>query len=281
MLRFCVLILLVCGLVRAESPRLLVMGDGREPAFSGDGRFVVCRADGDNGEPELYRIEVKGGAIKRLGVAGTSPIGFPGESDMLFLGTGIFPELYRLDTRTWEAVSLPVPAPPSGAPFPAGKRLIAYPAGYEEPAPLVFFDLASSKQVSAVPGLPAGTVKLSADGRYAAIQTRIQGVCNLEVRDLKNGKSVFKTDARAGSMQINGCHSPDFSPDGRFLVYVSGDIQPLADLMLLELESGKIEKLTTDGADNQSPRFSPDGRSLVFASCRDGRYRICLMPFPK
>lgn len=281
MRRFCIPALLLCSLLQAESVRILSPEDGRDPAFSGDGRFVVYRAGGDSGEPELHLAEAAGGAVRNLGLTGTTPIGIPGESVMLFLGSGIFPEVYQLNTKTWKALPLQVSAPPSGTPFPAGKHLIAYPTGYEEPSPLLFVDLITGRQISPGPKLPPGTVKLSADGRYAAIQFRVQGVCNLEVRELENGKTVFKTSARAGNMQIGGCHSPDFSPDGRFLVYVSGDIQPIADLVLLELASGKTERLTIDGADNQSPHFSPDGRFLVFSAIRGGRYRICLMPFPK
>jgi TolB protein len=62
-------------------------------------------------------------------------------------------------------------------------------------------------------------------------------------------------------------YQPDWSPDGRSIVYVSYQKDAM-ELWLLDLASGKTEQLTEDGAVNVEPRWSPDGRRLVFVSTR-------------
>lgn len=267
----------LCGVLAAGERSALVPEGGREPVFSGDGHCVVYRADADSGEPELWKIDLGTGRRTNFSLAGSSPARIPGTNRMLFLGPGIFPELFRLDIGSGKAEHLEVPEPPTGIPFPAGERQFAYPAGYDNTPRLVFFDPETAKPVKPGTPLPPGSVKVSPGGKYAARQIRSGGTGNLEIVELKTGKTVFRTDAKSGAMQINGCHSPAFAPGDRYLVYVSGGIQPLADLVLADLETGKTRKLTDDGADNQSPDFSPEGDRLVFSAHRDGRYQIFMM----
>ncbi|HYB34146.1 MAG TPA: CehA/McbA family metallohydrolase [Steroidobacteraceae bacterium] len=60
-------------------------------------------------------------------------------------------------------------------------------------------------------------------------------------------------------------YSPDWSPDGRFIVYASGSGEAI-ELMLLDLRSGQTVQLTHGGWVNIEPRWSPDGRRIVFVS---------------
>lgn len=58
--------------------------------------------------------------------------------------------------------------------------------------------------------------------------------------------------------------SPRFSPDGRFLAYTSyRDGNP--DLFLLDLETGRRQKLSAAPGLNISPAWSPDGSWIVFS----------------
>lgn len=96
------------------------------------------------------------------------------------------------------------------------------------------------------------------------------GTSNLRFRDRRSDRIVFETKAKNASMQIGGCHSSVFMPDGRAAVYVAENIQPLTDIVMVDLHSGNTRKLTSDGADNQSPSVSPDGRRIVFSSLVSG-----------
>lgn len=125
--------------------------------------------------------------------------------------------------------------------------------------------------------LPKDVVAVSADKSKAAFQVRTGGTVNLRFIDLKTNKMLYETKAKSASMQINGCHSPEFLPDGRHVVFVSGGIQPLADIMLVDVYSGQVKRLTDDKADNQSPSVSSNGRFIVFSSLVDGEYRIRIL----
>jgi TolB protein len=60
-------------------------------------------------------------------------------------------------------------------------------------------------------------------------------------------------------------YQPDWSPDGKSLVYVSYQKDAM-ELWLLDVTSGKSKPLTGDGAVNAEPRWSPDGKRIVWVS---------------
>jgi TolB protein len=60
-------------------------------------------------------------------------------------------------------------------------------------------------------------------------------------------------------------YQPDWSPDGRKVVYCSYQ-KDAVELWLLDLTTGKTEPLTSGGAVNVEPRWAPDGKQIVFVS---------------
>jgi Tol biopolymer transport system component len=60
-------------------------------------------------------------------------------------------------------------------------------------------------------------------------------------------------------------YEPDWSPDGKSVVYVCYEKDAM-ELWLLDLASGKTKQLTNSGAVNVEPRWSPDGKKLVWVS---------------
>jgi Tol biopolymer transport system component len=69
-------------------------------------------------------------------------------------------------------------------------------------------------------------------------------------------------------------YQPDWSPDGRWVVY-SSYRNDAVELWLLDVASGASRALTMNGAVNVEPRFSPDGKRIVFVSTQyHGRFHI-------
>jgi TolB protein len=82
--------------------------------------------------------------------------------------------------------------------------------------------------------------------------------------------SLWRVDvATGGARQItNGPgydYQPDWSPDGRWIVYASYR-DDAVELWLLEAASGRVHPLTANGAVNLEPRWSPDGKRVAFVS---------------
>jgi TolB protein len=77
-----------------------------------------------------------------------------------------------------------------------------------------------------------------------------------------------QTDSSSAQQLTDGAgydYQPDWSPDGRFIVYAAAAGEAI-ELMLLDLRSGATSQLTHGGFVNVEPRWSPDGRRIVFVS---------------
>lgn len=72
-------------------------------------------------------------------------------------------------------------------------------------------------------------------------------------------------------------YQPDASPDGRWVVFDRYDGKSI-ELELLELCSGKVRPLTSNGAVNLEPRWSPDGSRIAFVSTSfEARWHVFTM----
>jgi Tol biopolymer transport system component len=72
---------------------------------------------------------------------------------------------------------------------------------------------------------------------------------------------------------------PAFSPDGRRIamrIQALGDAQ---DIRVFDRDQGTLDRLTVEGALNQSPVWTNDGRRIAFGSNRDGPPNLYWKPF--
>jgi TolB protein len=74
-------------------------------------------------------------------------------------------------------------------------------------------------------------------------------------------------------------YQPDWSPDGKSVLYVSYRKDAM-ELCLLDLVSGRTKQLTDDGTVNVEPRWSPDGKKIVWVSTQyNKRFHVFIADF--
>src|SRR5205823_3264332 len=77
-----------------------------------------------------------------------------------------------------------------------------------------------------------------------------------------------KIDSSSAEQLTDGAgydYQPDWSPDGRFIVYASAQGEAI-ELRLLDLSAGRTRQLTQGGAVNVEPRWSPQGQRVLYVS---------------
>jgi hypothetical protein len=73
----------------------------------------------------------------------------------------------------------------------------------------------------------------------------------------------------------------DWSPDGRFLLYTTGDPKTGSDIWALPLDGDRKPFLVVQTNFNEREgQFSPDGKWIAYESNESGRYEIYVQPFP-
>ena len=85
---------------------------------------------------------------------------------------------------------------------------------------------------------------------------------------LANGQLTGVTNPVIG---MPGDSQPTLAGNGRRLVFVRTRSPGVADLNLIEMAAGEVERITRDGVPPQGAVWDSGGRSLLFASARGGR----------
>jgi TolB protein len=93
---------------------------------------------------------------------------------------------------------------------------------------------------------------------------------------MKGGGPHVKLYPRSGS-PAGHCFAPSWSPDGKRLALVQGDRRGNSDIVVLELESGRVRRLTDSNCINTEPSWNPAGSQIAFTSDREGTPQVYLM----
>ena len=73
------------------------------------------------------------------------------------------------------------------------------------------------------------------------------------------------------------CYAPVWSPDGRRLAFTQSDKRGNSDIIVLDMQTGRVRKLTDGGFINTEPSWNPAGTQIAFTSDREGGPQVYLM----
>ncbi|MBI4912860.1 MAG: PD40 domain-containing protein [Acidobacteria bacterium] len=80
-----------------------------------------------------------------------------------------------------------------------------------------------------------------------------------------------------GTQPLGQCSAPSWSPDGKRLAFVQSDRRGNSDIMVLDISSGRVRRLTDSNCINTEPSWNPAGTQLAFTSDREGGPQVYLM----
>ena len=98
----------------------------------------------------------------------------------------------------------------------------------------------------------------SPNGQYLVYFTRHYGQPELMLADLKTGKI-----RRLTNNQHND-NAPTWSPDSRFIAFMSDKNQKEYDIDTIDIQTGDIRPLIATPANEINPSWSPDGRYILY-----------------
>ncbi|MEW5950789.1 MAG: DPP IV N-terminal domain-containing protein [Elusimicrobiota bacterium] len=111
----------------------------------------------------------------------------------------------------------------------------------------------------------------SPDGKEIAFVSDISGNPQIHIYD-------FETKKIRKITRMNWADSPDWSSDGRWIVFSGrGTSQEKMNIFMADPAGARILRLTRNEGDNEDPCFSPDSRFILFTSTRRGRREIFVM----
>jgi len=131
-----------------------------------------------------------------------------------------------------------------------------------------------------VPHLSGGGLSWSPDGQYLAVADRAPGSQAGEAVTISY-ISIESGERRKSTIELPGpfVQAPIFSPDGKYLAFISGAGFLSTDVYVAPVTGGKPRMLTSVHAFLRTVAWTADGRKLVFDSTYNGLSGLWQVPF--
>lgn len=160
----------------------------------------------------------------------------------------------------------------SAAPHPDGERFVYSSLGWDRELyafnDLWEHDLRTGHDRRLTVGARAAEPDVAPDGRRIVFTVSSAGTSSLAIADLADvpgTQHMLFTSERFGQV-----YAPRWSPDGRTVAFSAWLEGGKRDIVLVDVASGALSKVTDDRASDAGPCWSPDGRTLYFSSDRTG-----------
>src|SRR4029077_11074809 len=105
----------------------------------------------------------------------------------------------------------------------------------------------------------------SPDGLSFAISAQHKDRDDLVILDVKRDQ-----EERRISVGLNGIQTPNWSPDGKQLVF-TGFSNGFTDLFIINRDGTGLRRLTNDKFADLHPSWSPDGKTIAFVTAPDSK----------
>lgn len=211
------------------------------PVFALDGKSIAFYRNFGLTERDIFTVPVNGGAAKQLTFEKTRINGITWTHDsrevVYAASRGTKRQLFRVAAQGGTPERLPVTG--ENPAFPAISRLTHQ---------LLWTESQSDSNIYAFDG--PGFAGHDAPGKF--------GPPSILIENLRED------------------HSPEFSPDGRKIVFASGRAGG-EDLWMCDVDGRNAVQVTTQGGPTGTPHWSPDGQWLTFDSHTRGNADIYVM----
>lgn len=128
------------------------------------------------------------------------------------------------------------------------------------------------RRVSALGGENWGAV-ISPDNQRVVWHSNRPGAYRIFMADTdgSNVRQLTEPDPQGSSLDTD----PSWSPDGQMIVF--GSLRPPKGLFIMDVDTGKMQRLNLPGDDAGDPSWSPDGSRIAFHTRRDGNLEIYVL----
>lgn len=129
-------------------------------------------------------------------------------------------------------------------------------------------DLSTGEETQLTHGLRARDPDVSPDGRWVTFTTSSAGTSHVRLARVDDVDGTM--EMLVASDDYQQVFTPRFSPDGRTIAYSRWTAGGFRDVVLVDVETRRVQEVTHDRAQDTGPTFSPDGATLYFSSDRTG-----------